>query len=405
MTTPSSVSHKPHYTLIISLSLSLSLYKKEHSFKLYKNLLETCGVLPFIQPLLHVYRYYEGKAPRGGSGEGLLRFMVKLMAGKYAIKNPHLRSKFPQALSLFIPREPRRPGQAQLGAFHRASPDHIFKTHPLVRSSLIPALCELYVECEFGERQFYNKFGTRHLISAILKYLWDLEGQRRTLVTLSEDLERFIPFLNMLGNDVVFLLDHGLDDLAAIRNEQIERADTVQWNRQPQHTIQERNADFRRREGGCASMMNLANSAVNILFYITRVIKTPFVCPEFVPRMASITLSAVDKLVGPKVSELKVDNKAQYNFHPRSLLREICGVIVNLSESREFLIALASEEQFYKPRNLNKALRLIRKWKMMRTNEEQQFEAMIGAVAQAYVQYNTHITLISHSYATYITST
>jgi ubiquitin conjugation factor E4 B len=325
-------------------------------------------------------------AGRPGSGDGLLRFMVGFMAGRRAIKNPHLRSKFPSVLAMFIPREPSSHG-APVGGhvpFQRASPDHIFNTHPTICKIFIPSLCELYVECEFGERQFYNKFSTRHLISEMFKYLWYMEHHRRALVQLSQDLNRFIPFINMVGNDVIFLLDQGLQDLASIRTEQVARADIGAWNRQPLHVRNQRDTEFSRLEGGCANMMTLANSTVHMLFYMTAEIITPFVCPEFVPRIATIVLDYIDKLVGPRVSELKVENKSQYQFFPRTLLREILGIASHLSDSPAFIKALASDETFYKPSNLAKSLRLVRKWKLMTVREVSRFEKLITDVAAAF---------------------
>lgn len=107
----------------------------------------------------------------------------------------------------------------------------------------------------------------------------------------------------------------------------------------------------------------------------TEEIKAPFVSAEFVERIAGIVayyigvcvrcaclIVCADKIVGPAVSEIKVrdrakvthttnkyeqtntqNNNTQYDFEPRRLLAEIIGIFLHLSDSQEFLKAVAMD--------------------------------------------------------------
>ena len=51
----------------------------------------------------------------------------------------------------------------------------------------------------------------------------------------------------------------------------------------------------------------------------------------------------LEVLAGPRCQELKVDNPANYDFHPRDLLQDIFQVFLNLSVSSEFVTAVARD--------------------------------------------------------------
>ena len=88
-----------------------------------------------------------------------------------------------------------------------------------------------------GSNEFFDKFSVRYHISTLLIQLWDHPGHRSTICAESrksrEDAE-FVRFINMLINDMTFLLDEALDALKAIHETQEAMADHDQWNTQPQ---------------------------------------------------------------------------------------------------------------------------------------------------------------------------
>ena len=74
-----------------------------------------------------------------------------------------------------------------------------------------------------GSNEFFDKFSVRYHLSVVLKQAWEHPTHRQTIVAQSSlPLENslFIRFVNMLINDVTFLLDEALDRLKAIHESQ-----------------------------------------------------------------------------------------------------------------------------------------------------------------------------------------
>jgi len=145
-------------------------------------------------------------------------------------------------------------------------------------------------------------------------------------------------------NDMMYLLDESLTTLNLIREDQIQ-LERPEWDQQPEETKRDREASFRRSEGNVISLMQLANSTIHMLHYMTRVIVKPFVSAAFVNRVAGMLNYYIEKLIGPDVKEVKVKNPEKYHFFPRVLLGEIVGIFINLSETPEFINAVASDER------------------------------------------------------------
>jgi len=130
-------------------------------------------------------------------------------------------------------------------------------------------------------------------------------------------------------------------------------------------------------------MMRLANSTVNMMFYMTDKIQKPFVCKEFVERMAQIIGHYIDKMVGPSaVAELKVRDPEKYGFRPRILLSEIIGVLIHLSSSLEFLEYIGKDERSYKPAVWAKATRTVRKKQILSVRDCAKFEQIVNQINQ-----------------------
>jgi ubiquitin conjugation factor E4 B len=66
-------------------------------------------------------------------------------------------------------------------------------------------------------------------------------------------------------------------------------------------------------------------------------------------------------LVGPKCTELKVQNPKKYHFQPRVLLSDIVSIYLNLNHD-EFLQAVAREGRSYRPELFTKAANVLSKY-------------------------------------------
>jgi len=70
--------------------------------------------------------------------------------------------------------------------------------------------------------------------------------------------------------------------------------------------------------------------------------------PEIVDRLAAMLDYNLDALVGPRCTDLIVDNKEKYHFNPRQLLSDVVQVYLNLSSQPEFARAVAGDGRSYR---------------------------------------------------------
>jgi ubiquitin conjugation factor E4 B len=86
-----------------------------------------------------------------------------------------------------------------------------------------------------------------------------------------------------------------------------------------------------------------------MLNYLTSdsVIRKPFLLEEILPRFTSTLLNVLQRIVGAKSLEIKVDNMESYNFQPKQMLAEVLSTIVHFYNLPEFHIAVA-QDSFYR---------------------------------------------------------
>ncbi|KAI8604217.1 ubiquitin elongating factor core-domain-containing protein [Dissophora ornata] len=277
--------------------------------------------------------------------------MVFLITPGY-IKNPYLKAKLAEILFyMTLPYRGQR-NDDTLGIK--------LNTHPVALQCLIPAIMNFYVEVENTGRssQFYDKFNIRYNISQILKFVWKNPIHRDMVKTESQKSDSFVRFVNLLMNDTTYLLDEGLTKLGEIRAIEVEMDDKATWEAQtPQHQ-QERDSAYRTAQRQASSYIALGNETVNMLSYLTQVIKEPFLTAEIVDRLATMLDYNLVILVGDKMSTLKVKNPEEYRFQPRILLSDIIAIYLNL-DCPTFISALARDDRSYSASIFYKASRIL----------------------------------------------
>lgn len=323
-----------------------------------------------VEYFVHISRFSRGILEDSKLVHCVVKFLITFVSGPRAIKNPHLRGQFSE---VFLALCPDKTGGYSLGN------THIYVTDEFVRQHFVSALLNLYVEVEFGDHQFYSKFSTRHQINEILEFLWSESYYQQQLVALSKT-EQWVGFMNATINDMMYLLDESLTTLNLIREDQLQM-DRPDWEQMPDATRRERENSFRRSENTVVSLMQLANSTVHMLDYMTRVIVKPFVSPAFVNRVAGMLNYYIEKLIGPDVRDVKVRNPEKYHFFPRVLLAEILGIFLNLSETPEFIAAVAADERSYKPAVFDKCAKMVRSKQILSERKANRFAAVLTQVA------------------------
>ncbi|XP_038065651.1 ubiquitin conjugation factor E4 A-like isoform X3 [Patiria miniata] len=311
-------------------------------------------------------RFAEQKFEDGAESLGhLMTFIVTFMGSKGRMNNPHLRAKLAEVLEGLIP--PKEQSKSIVTSFHR---EKVFQEHPLL-PLVSRSLLSIYVDIEFSgdDHAFEQKFNYRRPMYHILKYLWSLEKHRQSMKEIAAEAllsmeaataPLFLRFINLLINDAIFMLDEAMDNLKQIKEMQHQR-DSGEWRSLRPQDLQQRESTLR-TNGSIARFFNvMSNESMNILNFITSEIKTIFVHPVMVDRVAAMFNDFLLKLVGPKMGALKVKNFDEFEFKPGSLVKHICQVYLNLGDNAEFCAAVSRDGRSYSSSLFVRADRVLKK--------------------------------------------
>ncbi|KAG1833993.1 ubiquitin elongating factor core-domain-containing protein [Suillus subalutaceus] len=324
-----------------------------------KNVPMTFRVLPefiiedVVEFLLFVVRHSPESLDLSGKDE-LVIFALTFLTSTWYIKNPFLKAKINEAVFY---------GVLPYGNDRHGILGHTLNTHPVALKNLIPALTHFYIEVEQtgASSQFYDKFNARRNIAYILKAVWDNPVHRDALNKEAQNVDKFIRFINLMINDVTYLMDESLSELTQIHNIQTEMRDQAAWNARPQQYRREREGTLRGLERHASGYTTLGRSTVGLLKDFTAETKGPFMMPEIVDKLAAMLDYNLDALVGPKCGELRVQDPEKYKFNPRQLLSDILQVYINLSDQEEFVRAVANDGRSYRKELFEAAMETARR--------------------------------------------
>lgn len=189
------------------------------------------------------------------------------------------------------------------------------------------------------------------------------------------DIEFFLKFVNLLLNDTTYVLDEALNKFPKIHNLQVEL-------RQPEGTLtaEERTAkeeELVEAEQDAGAYMQQTNETVIMMKLFTQTLSDSFTMPELVDRVAAMLDYTLDLLVGPKSSDLIVEDPKKYHFEPKSLLSEFIDIYMNLSVSESFIEAVAGDGRSYKPANFVSATRILTRHSLKSGEDIQKWEKLI----------------------------
>ncbi|KAF7288510.1 U-box domain-containing protein [Mycena chlorophos] len=271
----------------------------------------------------------------------LLTFVLTFLNSTWYIKNPFLKSKINDVLFF---------GIWNYGRERHGLLGGLLNTNEMALKHLMPALTHFYIEVEQtgASSQFYDKFSARRNISYILKVVWDNPTHRAALnAEAAQNVDKFVKFVNLMINDVTYLMDESLSELTQIHTIQQEMEDRTTWDAQPQQHRREREGTLRNLERHASGYISLGRSTVELLKVFTAELKGPFMMPEIVNKLAAMLDYNLQALVGPKYGDLAVRDREKLKFNPRALLSDIIQVFLNLSDREEFVDAVASDGRSY----------------------------------------------------------
>ncbi|KAI5300667.1 hypothetical protein KEM55_005890 [Ascosphaera atra] len=249
----------------------------------------------------------------------------------------------------------------------------LFNSMPFCNKYLLHALMKFYIEAEFTgtSSQFYDKFNIRFEIFQVIKAIWPNTWYQDKLEAESKDnQEFFVKFVNLLMNDVTYVLDESFSAFVEINTVTRELEDPTMNTEARREKIKTLQSAKRKAK----SYMQLTNETVLMLGRFTKPLADAFSMPEIVQRFADMLDYNLSVMVGPRSSELRVENPAEYGWRPRELLSGLVDVYLNLMEKDDFLLAVARDGRSYKPENFAKAGAIVRKWAMRGQDELARWE-------------------------------
>ncbi|KAI0333659.1 ubiquitin conjugation factor E4 [Cubamyces sp. BRFM 1775] len=314
-----------------------------------------------IEYHIYILRISPNSLELSGKNEMLI-WCLTFLTSTWYIKNPFLKAKIIEVLFM----------GTWSWSEQRSVLTTLLNTHPIALKHLMPALMGFYIEVEQtgASSQFYDKFNSRRNIAHVFKVVWNNQSHRDALKNeAAHNSERFVRFINLMINDVTYLLDESLSDLAKIHEIQTEMRDRATFDAQPAQYRRERESTLRQLERYTSIYVQLGSNTVDLLKLFTGETKAPFMVPEIVDRLAAMLDYNLDALVGPRCQDLKVSNPEKYKFDPKRLLSDLLQVYLNLSDQGEFARAVAADERSYRKELFEKAADIARR-KMLKSSDE-----------------------------------
>lgn len=294
-------------------------------------------------------------------GDELVMLCIAFLESSAYIKNPYLKAGL---VSILFRGTWDRPGGA------RGVLVDLLNSMSFANEYLLHAVMKFYIEAEHTgtHTQFFDKFNIRYEIFQIIKCIWPNTLYRDKLSNqANQNLDFFVRFVNLLLNDVTYVLDESFGAFKTIHNTQTEL--NREGNTMDPTTRQQREEHLSSAQRSAKSYMQLTNETVAMLKLFTEALADSFTMPEIVQRLADMLDYNLDAMVGPKSSNLRVDNLQEYGFNPRALLSEITDVYLNLMAKQNFITAVARDGRSYKPANFEKAAEILRKWSLKSPEE------------------------------------
>lgn len=251
--------------------------------------------------------------------------------------------------------------------------------------------------------EFYSLYIGRRNIAYILKAIWNNPTHRQALKTESQFVvfvintteilsdilckrtfrrsDKFVKFVNLMINDVTYLMDESLSELTQIATIQHEM-DSPEWQTKPLQYRREREGTLRSLERLASSYTTLGRSTVDMLKIFTAETKSSFMVPEIVDRLAAMLDYNLDALVGPRCNDINVKDREKYRFEPRTLLSDILQIYLNLSDQGEFVRAVANDDRSYKKELFERAAGIALKRGLKTMDEIEQLRIFVVKVEE-----------------------
>ena len=332
----------------------------------------------FLDDIVSNFKFITWSMPHiitATQGDELVMLCISFLESTSYIKNPYLKAGL---VSILFRGTWTRPGGA------RGVLVDLLSSMPFANEYLLHALMRFYIEAEHTgtHTQFYDKFNIRYEIFQIIKCIWNNPLYRTKLKNqANQNHDFFVRYVNLLLNDVTYVLDESFGAFSNIHNLQVELRN--EGHTMDPATRQQKEEHLSSVQRNAKSYMQLTNETVAMLKLFTEALADSFTMPEIVQRLADMLDYNLDAMVGPKRLNLQVENPSEYGFNPRALLSEIVDVYINLMNKESFVFAVARDGRSYKPANFTKATEILRSRHLKPIDELKRWEELQKKVKEA----------------------
>lgn len=199
----------------------------------------------------------------------------------------------------------------------------------------------------------------------------------------SRNVDKFVRFVNLMINDVTYLMDESLSELTQIHDIQTEMDDKATWESKTIEYRREREGTLRQLERHASSYTTLGRSTVELLKLFTAETKKPFMMPEIVDKLAAMLDYNLEALVGPRMQNLKVREPEKLRFDPKALLSDMLQIFLNLSDQPEFTKAVAGDGRSYSKGLFEQAEKVMVRRVLKSDTEVEKWRLLIVKVEEA----------------------
>ncbi|RYE99691.1 MAG: hypothetical protein EOO41_00690 [Methanobacteriota archaeon] len=229
---------------------------------------------------------------------------------------------------------------------------------PACAMHLVPTLMQLYGDVE--GTGFYDKTMHRMRVTGLLNALW--QERAHAPAFSAGDTSRLVGFANGVIAHATGLLHTALTGLTSVRAALRLQTDTGAWAALSDAAREEATRTVTDTGNEVRGSMSLVNESMALLDSLTR---DPGMCllftrDELVDRFATFLMRNLLMLLGPKGTQLKLDNPGAYHFHSRRLLLQLTKCVLRMSALPRFMRA-AAECEVYTPSLCAQAVRIVRR--------------------------------------------
>jgi ubiquitin conjugation factor E4 B len=301
------------------------------------------------------------------------------------VRNYNLRAKLGDVLhDIFLPRNSDRhsevPDSITCDPLARGQP--YLTSDRMSKETLAPSLLLLYGEVE--NTGYYEKNDHRTKIAALLKFLWDSPDHKAAFKGITEDKNSFITFANGIVNEMNSKFADVMEALPSIRTAQVQMANPQEWAALSEEERETITARHESNEQQVKHVLPLCNSVMKMLGFLNtdKDIRDMFLLPDMCPRLANMLLHVLNKLVGSRGLDLKVDNPESYNFRPKEMLQDLCVVFSSFAAADEFQIECA-RSGYYTSDLMSKSVKTCRKLGLLVGESMELFDLLAAKVEVA----------------------